>query len=174
MNKNKGYLTQAEYIEPIMYYNLAKGENTTGKILNFYKVVEYFCDINRDQVLVNFIRNYERHVSAKELKSRLQKLLDAKELGKLVLLFEIMENELTHVINKACENKLVNSNNIEHFAKCFYKKRNQLVHSRDKTNILRMLSSNDLITWAEIFEQLAEICIDYFCFGIESVETEKV
>ncbi|WP_283747466.1 hypothetical protein [Bacillus cereus] len=164
IHKDRSYLKKANYIEPIMYYNLAKNENTTGKILNYYKAVEFFFDINRDEALVNFVQNYGHSVSTFELKSELQKLLDAKEQGKLIFLFENIKYGLYPVLTMARENKLIDSDNIGDFAKSFYKKRNQLVHSRDKNNILRILSSNDLVLWASIFEKVAEVCINYFCF----------
>ncbi|MEW4207025.1 hypothetical protein Q0O85_00605 [Priestia megaterium] len=168
-DKNRGYLKKAKYIEPIMYYNLAKSENTTGKILNFYKAVEFFYEINRDEELISFIQNFEHGLSPSDLKLQLKGLLGDKEIGKLILVFKRIEKELNLVINEAFENKLIQNKTVESFANCFYRKRNELVHHREKKQIFRILSSNDLTLWASVFERVAEICINDFCFDLQSI-----
>ncbi|MEK4820256.1 hypothetical protein [Priestia sp. FSL R5-0680] len=173
-NKNRGYLKKAQYIEPIMYFNLAKNENTTGKILNFYKAVEFFYEINRDEELISFIQRFEHDISPSDLKLQLKSLLGDKDIGKLILVFRKVEKELSVVINEAFENNLIENKTIESFANCFYRKRNELVHHRNKKQIFRILSSNDLNLWASVFERVAEICINDFCFDLQSIEAGEM
>ncbi|KAA6472434.1 hypothetical protein [Bacillus cereus] len=168
--KEEEYLKPAEYFGAIAFFNQAKNSTTVEQLLNFYKAIEYFFIINQQEAVMSIMQQFH-HTNDKELIFRnLQDTMQKDEETSLKLLLSELESRLMPVIVEARDQGLIASAEINTFAKALYKTRNKFVHAKEKHHraevwIPSILEEEDLYYWNPIFEKVAEICIDKFCFN---------
>ncbi|WDL98837.1 hypothetical protein [Alicyclobacillus sp. ALC3] len=153
----------ANYVEPLNFFNTG---GSTGEVLYFYKVIEYFFLINRKQEITSIIQsdqNIDRKISD------LTKVYKEDEENLLISIMHTLKSHhrFDSVLHYAVNRNLVNSNDTNEFANKMYLYRNSIVHGK-KDNRFDILT-RDLVDqepdgWFIVIREVALICIEVFCY----------
>ena len=171
--KEEEYLKPADYFGAIAFFNQAKNSTMVEQLLNFYKAIEYFFIINQQEAVMSIVQQFNKKNEPKRERElvfrKLQETMQKDEETSLRLLLSKLEYRLNPVMREAREKGLIDLAEINTFAKALYKTRNKFVHAKEKHQkvevwIPSILEEEDLYYWNPIFEKVADICIDNFCF----------
>ena len=181
------YFPKSNFADAFCFYNEAYRYTNEMKFLNFYKVIEYFFDINKRQLAVTAIEKYNN--SSKNLEIRNEEL--HRELNSTYTNDEKaqLKNLLSNVFIIDCVTELIENNfdeqiSIENFGERLYRVRNVIVHSKEASRkVPEILTVEDtfaknnyglkLSDWINIINELCLIIIQHFCYGNQFNVIEK-
>ncbi|WP_044810242.1 hypothetical protein [Bacillus toyonensis] len=159
----------AIHSDVITFYNEAKKPGNLDKALNYYKVLEYFFMINREDEILFAVDNYNKRRNKADLISNISKIAKENEETSLKLLIERVNPRITEVIEDAFEKKLIKENSHLAFAEELYSVRNDFVHAKQNHRrfevwVPSILKEEEKYEWIHILEKVAMECIKEFCF----------
>ncbi|OPA18189.1 hypothetical protein [Bacillus cereus] len=168
INNGKSY-NVAKYPDVINFYNEARKPGNLDKALNYYKVLEYFFMINRENEILSAVEKYNNMANKADLISNISKIAKENEETSLKLLIGRISPRITEVIEDAFEKKLIKENSHLAFAEELYSVRNDFVHAKQNHRrfevwVPSILKEEEKYEWIHILEKIAMECIKEFCF----------
>lgn len=169
VKRSKTEYKVAEHSDVINFYNEARKPGNLDKALNYYKVLEYFFVINREDEILSAVEVYNRRRNKADLISNISKIAKENEETSLKLLIERINPKITKVIENAFKKNLITENSHFVFAEELYSVRNDFVHAKQNHRkfevwIPSILREEDKYEWIHILEKVAMACIEEFCF----------
>lgn len=169
VKRSKTEYNVAAHSDVINFYNEARKPGNLDKALNYYKVLEYFFVINREDEILSAVEVYNRRGNKADLISNISKIAKENEETSLKLLIERINPKITKVIENAFEKNLITEDSHIVFAEELYSVRNDFVHAKQNHRkfevwIPSILREEEKYEWIHILEKVAMACIEEFCF----------
>ncbi|MGL4997803.1 MAG: hypothetical protein ACRC5T_02270 [Cetobacterium sp.] len=172
-SKKISNIGEVKYQEPLIFYaeGLKYGDNEIS-FLYFYKVLEYFFLINRNEEYENLISEYNKSSELDKTDKFINKVSRIHTTNEKDSLNKLLNNPRYHdkiqnLANFTYSKKIISQSSIDTFAKELYVFRNTIIHGKfgDKFKLTLPSIVNGLNTreWIRITKNLAEIIIDNFC-----------
>lgn len=167
--KNGKSYKVAAYSDVINFYNEARKPGSLDKALNYYKVLEYFFIINRENEILSAVDKYNKMGNKADLISSMSKIAKENEEINLKLLIERIYPKINGIIQDAFEKNLIKENSYLAFAEELYSVRNDFVHAKQNHRkfevwVPSILKEDEKYEWIHILGKVAIACIEEFCF----------
>lgn len=162
------------YNEVFYFYNEAmRIYDSEISCLYLYKILEYFFLIIRKNEFEIIINNYNKNKSIDKLMKKITKIYRDDELLQLTILINSIKGELEDILHKGNKINILDSYDINSFAKKLYLYRNSIVHGKSdhkfELSIPNPLyeSKKDLF-WKDSLRHISEILLFKYC--IEKID----
>lgn len=157
-------------IEAISFYNAGKSmKEQELSFQYFYKVLEYFFILNKENEFVSLIADYNSSkINISSFIKKVSTIYNADEITHLELLLESLGVELEPLLRFAIESKKITSLDTNELAKGIYKYRNSLVHGKKERSLElklpNLLSSDEEDFWIKVVHNISVILIKKYCY----------
>ena len=181
------YFPKSNFADVFCFYNKACRYTTEMTFLNFYKVLEYFFEINKRELAITTVEKY--YNSSKNLEVRNEEF--HCELSSIYInneeaqLKNLLSNKsIRERVTELLEINFYEQITIKIFGGQLYSVRNAIVHSKEASRkVPEILLFEDtfaknnyglkLSEWNNIIEELCLITIQHFCYGNQLNVIEK-
>ena len=157
----------AEYSEAIAFYNRGVTIHDDISFIYFYKTIEHFFLINRKGEIERLVRQYATNVE--QLMSKLLAVYRESDRDYLKYLLDSMSAKTRGLRETAFKSGLIPENTTDALAEGLYAQRNSLAHGKRDSGfqlaVPNILSDWQNVGWYLIARQLAEVCIENFCYS---------
>lgn len=157
-----------KHYEAIAFYN--EGMSLRGREIAFqyfYKVLEHFFLICRQDKIKHLIATYNNNNDIDEFMDGIVNIYKAQEEIQLKFLLKSVQNEIQKLIHDAYENQYIDIEDIEEFGKKLYLYRNTIVHGKSDERFLLKTPSQTGDKkeqfWTTIVSKIAEVLIRKYC-----------
>ena len=160
-----------QHFEALSFYNeafLLFGHEASFHY--FYKVLEYFFLICREDVFETYINDYNSsHNMAEFIKSVTDIYKQTEEIQLLNLLNSI-EQQIKWIVVEAKKKRVIRTDDISEFSNALYIYRNAIVHGKSdqrfKIKMPTVVCSDNDIFWNNAIQKIAEVLIKKYCLVI--------
>ena len=164
------YSIKNKYYEVFKFYFEANRLiNSEISSLYFYKVIEYFFIIVRQQEIEEDVKKYQLDQNIDRLMDLIRTIHANDELSQLTFLVHSLLNELTPIFIKAKEIGIINTiDDVKTFSYKMYKYRNSIVHGKSdhKFDIKAPNVLNETVVdlfWKDVFKLISDILLLKYC-----------
>lgn len=159
------------HFEALSFYN--EGFCLNGHEMSFhyfYKVLEYFFLICREDAFKGYINEYNsRHNMVEFIKSVTDIYKQAEEV-QLENLLNSIKQQINGLIVEAKNKSIIGAVDVSEFSKALYMQRNAIVHGKSdqrfKIKIPTVVSSDEDVFWNNAIQKIAEVLIKKYCLVI--------
>lgn len=157
-----------QHYEAISFYN--EGMSLQGREIAFqyfYKVLEHFFLICRQDEFKNLIANYNANNDINVFTDEVVKIYKTQEDIQLKILLTSIQSDITNLVHDAYVNSYISAEDVEEFGEKLYLYRNTIVHGKsDERFFLKtpsQIGDKKELFWTTIVEKIAEALIRKYC-----------
>lgn len=159
-----------KYYEALAFYNEGKRlHGHEASFQYFYKVIEYFFLICRQNEFKTFINDYNTYGNIEEFIEKVTNVYRQNEDSQLRVLMQAIEIEITLIIKECFDNGYIKENTVEAFSESLYLYRNTIVHGKSDERFAIKIPSNidsqNETFWNMVTEKIAEKLIVKYCLN---------
>lgn len=134
----------------------------------FYKVLEYFFLISRQDEFKSLIGDYNSTNKIDDFITAVTKIYQQNEETQLTILLKSIESDISVYINDAYNDGIISNSNVDEFAGSLYLYRNKIVHGKSDTKfelkLPTLIKGKEERFWEKYIVLIAEILIKKNCF----------
>ena len=157
------------HYEALAFYN--EGMLLLGSEISFqyfYKVLEYFFLISRQDEFKSLIGDYNSTNKIDDFITAVTKIYQQNEEAQLTILLKSIESDISAYINDAYNDGIISNSNVDEFAGSLYLYRNKIVHGKSDTKfelkLPTLIKGKEERFWEKYIVLIAEILIKKYCF----------
>ena len=167
---------KSKHIEPLVYYNEGVISTQETAFYYFYKVLEFYFDINTKSLISDKIISLLNRDNAdkNELSEATDEIISINGRNKKYLLSLLLNNEnIAEQVREVLVDFffIKNDSSLNKYIEKLYDYRNRVIHSEDNNRRIPKLLldsyHDDILSmkeWNELARRLALICINYFSY----------
>lgn len=157
------------HYEAISFYN--EGFRLNGHEVSFhyfYKVLEYFFLICREDIFKEYIEDYNIEKNMMDFIKKVTSVYKQSEEMQLKNLLGSIEAQIVGLISEAVEQEIIHKATVEDYSYALYQYRNAIVHGKSDerffVKIPTTIKNNKEKYWSKSIQVIAEILIRKYCF----------